>query len=71
MRQVVALGIEGRREREHVRGTELHAKATCLAALDDDRNASFCHESPQLGVPITPVFNSGGCDYAGTLVETV
>jgi hypothetical protein len=45
---MVALGVEGGREREHVGGTELHAKATGLAALDDDRNTSFCHEIPQL-----------------------
>jgi len=37
-----------------MRGTELHTKATSLAALDDDRNTSFCHEIPQLGVTTTP-----------------
>lgn len=41
----VALRIEG--GREHVRGTELHTKATGLAPLNDDRNPSFCHEIPQ------------------------
>jgi hypothetical protein len=33
---MIALGIEGRRERQDVRGTELHAKAAGLAALDDN-----------------------------------
>src|ERR1700758_3203353 len=36
VRWMVALRLEGGREREHVRGTELHAKATGLAALNDD-----------------------------------
>jgi hypothetical protein len=43
---MVTLGVESGREREHVRGTKLHAKATGLAALNDDGNASFCNESP-------------------------
>jgi hypothetical protein len=34
-----------------VRGTKLHAEAAGLAALDDDRNTSFCHESPQFVLP--------------------
>jgi len=33
-----------------MRGTEFHAKAASLAALDDHGNASFCHESSQRGV---------------------
>ncbi len=37
-----------------MRGTKLHAKAASLAALNDDGNASLCHENPQLGVTITP-----------------
>jgi hypothetical protein len=45
---MVALGIEGGREREHVRGTKLHAKPASLAALNNDRNTSFCHENPPL-----------------------
>jgi hypothetical protein len=36
MRWVVALGIESGREREHCRGTELHAEAARFTALDDD-----------------------------------
>jgi len=62
---MVALRVEGGREREHVRGTKLHAKATGLAALDDDGNASFCHESTPAKSNVTPMFNCGGCDYAG------
>ena len=54
-----------------MRGTELHAKATGLAALDDDGNASFCHENPQLGVSITPGINCGGCDYAWKRMQMV
>ena len=46
-----------------MRGTEFHAKAASFAALNDDGDATFCHESPQLGVTITPVFNRRGCDY--------
>jgi hypothetical protein len=53
---MVTLGIESGRERQHMRGTKLDAKATGFAALDDDRNTSFCHENPQLGVTITPGF---------------
>jgi hypothetical protein len=37
-----------------VRGTKLHAEAASLAALDDDRNTSFCHAIPQPGATITP-----------------
>jgi hypothetical protein len=33
-----------------MRGTELHAKAASFAALNYDGDATFCHESPQLGV---------------------
>ena len=33
-----------------MRGTEFHAKAASFAALNDDGNTSFCHESPQPGV---------------------
>ena len=36
--------------------TKLHAKATGFAALNDDRNTSFCHENPQLGATMAPVF---------------
>ena len=49
MRRMVPLRIESGGERQHVRGTELHAKATGFAALDHNRNTSFCHESPQFG----------------------
>jgi len=48
-----------------MRGTELHAKATSFAALHDDRNTSLCHESPQPGATITPMFNCAECDYEG------
>jgi hypothetical protein len=37
-----------------VRRTKLHAKPTGFAPLNDDRNTSFCHEIPHLGVTITP-----------------
>jgi hypothetical protein len=47
VRWMVALRIESGREREHVRRAKLHAEATGLAALHDDRNPSFCHEIPQ------------------------
>src|SRR5215472_17553052 len=43
VRRMVALGIEGRGEGEHFGRAEFHAKATSLAALYDDGNASFCH----------------------------
>jgi len=52
-----------------MRRTELHTKATRLASLDDDRNTSFCHLSPQLGATMTPKFNCGGCDYGGNEVS--
>ncbi len=64
MRRMVTLGIEGGRERQHVRGTELHAKATGFAALNDDRNTSFCHESTPARNNHHSDFNCGGCDYA-------
>ena len=37
-----------------MRGTELHTKAASLTALHDNRNTSFGHESPRMGVKITP-----------------
>jgi hypothetical protein len=49
MRRMVALGIESGREREHVGGTKLHTEAAGLAALDDNRNTSFCHGISTLG----------------------
>src|ERR1700686_549058 len=48
VRSMVTLRIEGGRKRQHVRGAKLHAKAAGLAALNDDRNTSLCHEIPQL-----------------------
>jgi hypothetical protein len=65
VRRMVALGIKGGGERQNMRGTELHAKATGFTTLHDDRNTSFSHESPQPGVTITPMFNCAGCDYEG------
>jgi hypothetical protein len=50
MRRMVALGIKSGRECEHVGGTKLHAEAAGLAVLDDDGNASFCHENSTLRV---------------------
>lgn len=50
MRRVIALGIESGGKSEHMRGTELHAKTAGFAALDNDRNTSFCHANPQRGV---------------------
>jgi hypothetical protein len=49
MRRMVALGIESRREREHVGGTKLHAEAAGFAALDDNRNSSFGHGISNFG----------------------
>ena len=46
---MVALGIEGGRERKHVRGTKLHAETAGLAALHDDGNTSFSHWISRLG----------------------
>ena len=50
VRRMIALGIEGGREREHLGRTELHTKATGLTALDDNGNTSFGHGTPTLGV---------------------
>src|ERR1700756_3442988 len=47
--RMVALGIEGRRQGQHFRGTKLHAKAASLAPLHNNRNASFCHGTPTVG----------------------
>jgi hypothetical protein len=47
---MVALGIKSGRECKHVGGTKLHAEAAGLAVLDDDGNASFCHENSTLRV---------------------
>src|SRR5581483_9339206 len=41
VRRVVALGIECRGERQDLGGTELHAKAASLTALNNDVDASF------------------------------
>src|SRR5271165_2244094 len=41
--RVIALGVEGGREREDVGGTELHAEPTSLAALYYDLNRTFSH----------------------------
>src|SRR5215831_5327286 len=41
--RVIALGVEGGRERKNVGGTELHAEPTGLAALHNDLNRTFCH----------------------------
>jgi hypothetical protein len=46
---MVALGVECRREREHVTGTKLHTEATSFATLDDNRNTSFCHGISTIG----------------------
>jgi hypothetical protein len=45
---MVALGIESRRECEHMGGAKLHAEAAGFAVLDHDRNTSFCHENSTL-----------------------
>jgi hypothetical protein len=55
VRGMISLRIEGARKLQHVRRTKLHAKATSFAALNDDRNTSFCHENPQLGVTTSGV----------------
>ena len=63
LRPMAALGIEGGGERQNMRRTKLHAKATGFtSAFYDNRNTSFCHERPQVGVTITPMFHCGGCD---------
>src|SRR5262249_236706 len=46
VRRMVALGIKSRGKRQHLGGAELHAEATSLAALDNDRNTSLSHETP-------------------------
>jgi hypothetical protein len=51
---MISLRIEGGGERQHVRGTKLHAETASFAALYDDGNASFSHLIPQLGSTITP-----------------
>jgi hypothetical protein len=51
---MIALRIEGARKLQHVGRTKLHAEPTGLTPLNHDRNTSFCHEIPQLGVTITP-----------------
>jgi hypothetical protein len=44
VRGMVTLGVESGGKREHVAGTELHTEAAGFTTLNDDRNASFCHE---------------------------
>src|SRR6266536_1055400 len=46
MRRMIAFGIKCRGKREHLGGTELHAEPACLTSLDNDGDASFCHEYP-------------------------
>ena len=53
MGRMVSFGIESGGERQDFGGTELHAKAAGLTALNDDRNASFSHRNPH-GVMATP-----------------
>jgi len=48
MGRVIALGIEGGRERQDLGGTELHAKAARLTALHNNINSTFCHENPHV-----------------------
>src|SRR3984957_255645 len=48
MRRMVALGIEGGRQREHLCRTKLHAEAAGFAVLDHDGNTSFCHGNSHL-----------------------
>jgi hypothetical protein len=52
---MVALRVECTRKLQHMRRTKLHAKPTGFTPLNDDRNASFCHENPQLGVTTSGV----------------
>jgi hypothetical protein len=44
MRWVIALGIEGRGERQDFGRTKFHAETACFATLDDDGNATFGHD---------------------------
>jgi hypothetical protein len=46
MRWVIALGIEGGRERQNLGWAELHAEAARLATLHDDANCAFRHAPP-------------------------
>src|SRR5215469_3742061 len=41
--RMIAFGVEGGRERQHMGGTELHAEPTGLTALCKDLNRTFCH----------------------------
>ena len=61
MWRVVALGIESRREREHVGGAKLHTEAAGFTALDDNGNASFSHGISTQGLELSPKIL---CDYA-------
>jgi hypothetical protein len=50
MRWMVALRVKRGRERQHMRGTKLHAETAGFTALDNNRNTSFCHGISTLGV---------------------
>jgi len=44
---MIAFGIKRRGEGQHFGRTELYAEAAGLTSLDNNSNASFCHEYPQ------------------------
>ena len=46
MGRMIALGIEGGRERQHMRGTKLHAKATALQRSTTIETRPFATRAP-------------------------
>jgi len=70
MRRMIALGIERRRKRKNLRGTEFHAETAGLATLYNDINLTFSHcipHSRELGNSlrlwvIMPVILTNPCD---------
>src|SRR6516164_4217708 len=67
--RVIALGVEGGRERQDVGGTELHAEPTGLTALYDDLNRTFCHALvPWRRRGRLPTFPKGGEMWATQVV---
>ncbi|HXY10073.1 MAG TPA: hypothetical protein VEI52_19685 [Terriglobales bacterium] len=46
MRRVIAMGIESGRNRQDLGGTEFHAEAARLTALNDNVNRPFDHIKP-------------------------
>src|SRR5580704_8034109 len=59
VRSVITLGVKGRGERQHVRGTKLHAESAGLTALDYDLYRTFGHCCPFF---LGPGLGSGSLD---------